>query len=98
MPGYALAIHWIASDPPEQPEPIVYRISPYCSTSRSFAMISDSAWTAMLQLWPELSSAVDMFMKPLLSEYSAAAEVSRAEPLPVTSGAPPVWWSTPHDA
>ena len=60
-------------------------------------MMSDSAWTAMLQLWPLLSSAVDIVAKPRPSAWSAASAVSRAVPAPVTPGAVPVWWSAPHE-
>jgi len=51
-------------------------------------MISDSAWVAMLQLWPALSSAVDMTAKPI---------PSAVPPLPsVTPGASPAWCSIPQ--
>jgi hypothetical protein len=38
-------------------------------------MISDSAWVAMLQLWPALSSAVDITAKPLASAVAAVSSV-----------------------
>jgi hypothetical protein len=54
------------------------------------AITSDSAWSARLQLWPDLSSAVDIVMKPRPS-------ASGAIPL-VTPGASPLSCSTPHEA
>ena len=57
-------------------------------------MISDSAWVAMLQLWPALSSAVDITAKPQPERRGRAA----AQPTvsPVTLGAAPDWWSMPQ--
>src|SRR3954469_22391337 len=45
-------------------------------------MISDSAWVAMLQLWPALSSACDIVAKPRPSAVSFS-----------TSGASACWYS-----
>src|SRR3954447_22423944 len=45
-------------------------------------MISDSAWVAMLQLWPALSSACDIVAKPQPSAVSFS-----------TSGALACWYS-----
>ena len=46
---------------------MVYRNVPYVLAMYSFAITSDSAWIATLQSWLELSSAVDIVMKPLPS-------------------------------
>ena len=73
------------SEPPEQPVPIVNLISPSDSTTRSLAMISDSACVTMLQLWPALSSAVDITAKPRDNAASST-----------TLGAVPVLWSIPQ--
>jgi hypothetical protein len=54
----------------------------------SLAMISDSACSGRLQLWPLLSSAVDIVRKPRPSAYVPASPVG--DELPVVSGAPPV--------
>ena len=54
----------------------------------SLAIISDSAWSGMLQLCPLWSSAVDIVRKPCPSAYVPASPVG--DELPVVSGAAPV--------
>ncbi len=57
-------------------------------------MISDSAWVSSEQLWPALSSAVDMTAKP---RPSASVGLPPAPAVsPVTLGAEPDWWSIPQ--
>jgi hypothetical protein len=43
------------------------------------AITSDSAWVTTSQLWPLLSSAVDMTAKPWLSAYSALSPSGSAD-------------------
>src|SRR5215212_700406 len=64
-------------------------------------MISDSASVAMLQLWPALSSAVDMTAKPSPSAVVGLDELTAGAPgtpavSPVTLGASVLSWSIPQ--
>src|SRR6267143_577045 len=65
----------------------VYRIGPYASMKCSLAIISDSACTTILQLFPVASKSVDSVAKP------------RPRTFPYnTPGAAPSWYETPHPA
>src|SRR5687768_11081462 len=67
---------------------------------RSFAITSDSAWVTRLQLWPELSSAVDMTAKPRPSAseglLDATVTPSAATVSLVVLGASPALRSIPQ--
>src|SRR3954471_13803415 len=54
---------------------------------------SDSASVARSQLWPALSSAVDITAKPI---PSAVVGLEPPTVSPVTLGASPLWWSMPQ--
>src|SRR5437899_7664240 len=57
-------------EPPEQPEPIVYRIDPYVSAMCSFSMMVASAETGMFSFWPCVFSELLATMKPRDSAMS----------------------------
>ena len=57
-------------------------------------MISDSASVSRLQLWPALSSAVDITAKP--SPRAVVGLPPAPAVSPVTLGAVPDWWSIPQ--
>src|SRR3954470_20116221 len=64
-------------------------------------MISDSASVTMLQLWPALSSAVDMTAKPIPRAVVGLEELTDGAPgtptvSPVTLGASALSWSIPQ--
>src|SRR3954449_10010965 len=75
-------------------------MEPYCSSRRSFAMTSDSACVTTLQLWPELSSAVDMTAKPrpraVVGLDPALGPFGTPTVSPVVLGALPDWCSMPQ--
>src|ERR1700719_2053787 len=67
---------------------------------RCLAMISDSAWVTMLQLWPALSRAVDITTKPRPSAVVGLLVVALTPGTPtvslVTLGAVPETRSIPQ--